>query len=96
MASCWVTVAFAESVGFPLVAKPPAGAGALATYRLDDVGMLRSWLESMLPQDGSSVPLRSEPTSSSARLSAYVEALRPHKALFDAVRPLLERIAPKK
>ena len=58
--------------------------------------MLRTWLESMLPQDGSSVPMRTEPTSSSARLSAYVEALRPHKALFDAVRPLLERIAPKK
>jgi hypothetical protein len=38
-------VAFAESVGFPLVAKPPAGAGAQATYRLDDVGTLRSWLD---------------------------------------------------
>ena len=29
---------FAEAVGFPLVAKPPAGAGAQATYRLDDHG----------------------------------------------------------
>jgi hypothetical protein len=36
--------AFADEVGFPLVAKPPAGAGAQATYRLDDGGMLRSWL----------------------------------------------------
>src|SRR5918997_1162622 len=27
--------AFAAAVGFPLVAKPPAGAGAQATYRLD-------------------------------------------------------------
>ena len=32
------------AVGFPLVAKPPAGAGAQATYRLDDADALRSWL----------------------------------------------------
>ena len=31
-------LAFADAVGFPLVAKPPAGAGAQATYRLDDAG----------------------------------------------------------
>jgi hypothetical protein len=37
-------VSFAEQVGFPLVAKPPAGAGAQATYRLDDADMLRGWL----------------------------------------------------
>ena len=36
--------AFADQVGFPLVAKPPAGAGAQATYRLDDGDMLRGWL----------------------------------------------------
>jgi Carbamoyl-phosphate synthase L chain, ATP binding domain len=36
--------AFADEVGFPLVAKPPAGAGAQATFRLDDGDMLRSWL----------------------------------------------------
>src|SRR3954467_13763391 len=35
---------FAEQVGFPLVAKPPAGAGAQSTFRLDDGDMLRSWL----------------------------------------------------
>src|SRR4051795_7658521 len=35
--------AFAERVGFPLVAKPPAGAGAQSTFRLDDVDMLRGW-----------------------------------------------------
>ena len=39
--------AFADQVGFPLVAKPPAGAGAQATYRLDDAGMLRGWLDAM-------------------------------------------------
>jgi biotin carboxylase len=40
---------FAEAVGFPLVAKPPAGAGAQATYRLDDVAALRGWLEAIPP-----------------------------------------------
>jgi hypothetical protein len=40
-------VAFADQVGFPLVAKPPAGAGAQATYRLDDGDMLRGWLGAM-------------------------------------------------
>jgi hypothetical protein len=40
-------VAFAEQVGFPLVAKPPAGAGAQSTFRLDDGGMLRGWLDAV-------------------------------------------------
>src|SRR3954471_7440556 len=35
---------FADQVGFPLVAKPPAGAGAQSTFRLDDGDMLRGWL----------------------------------------------------
>jgi hypothetical protein len=42
-------LAFAEAVGFPLVAKPPAGAGAQATYRLDDASALRGWLEAIPP-----------------------------------------------
>ncbi len=37
-------VAFADQVGFPLVAKPPDGAGAASTFRLDDGDMLRGWL----------------------------------------------------
>jgi biotin carboxylase len=41
---------FAESVGFPLVAKPPAGAGAQATYRLDDMTALRGWVEAIPPR----------------------------------------------
>jgi len=41
---------FAEAVGFPLVAKPPAGAGAQATYRLDDMTALRGWLEAIPPR----------------------------------------------
>jgi hypothetical protein len=39
--------AFADEVGFPLVAKPPAGAGAQSTYRLDDGDMLRGWLSAV-------------------------------------------------
>jgi ATP-grasp domain-containing protein len=35
---------FAAEVGFPLVVKPPAGAGAKSTFRLDDDGDLRVWL----------------------------------------------------
>jgi hypothetical protein len=42
-------VAFAEEVGFPLVAKPPAGAGAQATYRLDSVDALGGWLQAVTP-----------------------------------------------
>ncbi|HMI25863.1 MAG TPA: hypothetical protein VK594_15365, partial [Streptosporangiaceae bacterium] len=40
---------FAERVGFPLVVKPPAGAGAKSTFRLDDVGDLRAWLDTVPP-----------------------------------------------
>lgn len=43
-------LAFANEVGFPLVAKPPAGAGAQATYRLDDVHALASWLAASPPR----------------------------------------------
>ena len=39
-----------RAVGFPLVAKPPAGAGAQATYRLDDADALRSWLAAVPPR----------------------------------------------
>lgn len=36
--------AFAESVGFPLVAKPPAGAGGKSTFRIDNPGDLAELL----------------------------------------------------
>jgi ATP-grasp domain len=35
---------FARQVGFPLVVKPPAGAGAKSTFRLDDSNDLGAWL----------------------------------------------------
>jgi hypothetical protein len=40
---------FAAEAGFPLVVKPPAGAGAKSTFRLDDAGDLRAWLEAAPP-----------------------------------------------
>src|SRR5215207_3239781 len=42
-------IAFAEAAGFPLVAKPPAGAGAQATYRLDEPTALAEWLRAIPP-----------------------------------------------
>jgi hypothetical protein len=40
---------FAAEVGFPLVVKPPAGAGAKSTFRLDDPGDLTAWLDTIPP-----------------------------------------------
>ncbi len=40
---------FTERVGFPLVVKPPAGAGAKSTFRLDGPDDLRAWLEAAPP-----------------------------------------------
>jgi len=37
-------LAFAEACGFPLVVKPPAGAGARNTHRVDDKAELVNWL----------------------------------------------------
>lgn len=36
---------FAENNGFPIVVKPPAGAGAIATFRVDDLSALRRALQ---------------------------------------------------
>jgi hypothetical protein len=47
--SAAAAAAFAEQVGFPLVVKPPAGAGAKSTFRLDDADDLRVWLEAAPP-----------------------------------------------
>lgn len=44
---------FADEVGFPLVAKPPAGAGSQATYRLDGPDALAEWLHAVPPDEGS-------------------------------------------
>jgi hypothetical protein len=40
---------FTEEVGFPVVVKPPSGAGAKSTFRLDNANDLRVWLEAAPP-----------------------------------------------
>ena len=47
--SAAAALGFAEEVGFPLVVKPPAGAGAKSTFRLDDADDLHVWLEAAPP-----------------------------------------------
>ena len=42
-------VTFAERVGYPFVAKPPAGAGARNTFRVDGPDQLASWLHDAPP-----------------------------------------------
>jgi phosphoribosylaminoimidazole carboxylase (NCAIR synthetase) len=41
--------AFAEATGFPLVVKPPAGAGAIATFRVDHLAALLGALQRTAP-----------------------------------------------
>ena len=47
--SATAAAGFAKEVGFPLVVKPPAGAGAKSTFRLDDADDLRVWLDAAPP-----------------------------------------------
>jgi hypothetical protein len=42
-------LAFGEHAGFPLVVKPPAGAGARNTFRVDDRAALESYVRSISP-----------------------------------------------
>ena len=44
-------IAFGELIGFPLVVKPPAGAGAIATFRVDDMEALGGALRLTPPSD---------------------------------------------
>jgi len=47
--------AFVAERGFPVVAKPPAGAGAAATHRIDDGATLERYLERYVPRAGAPV-----------------------------------------
>ncbi len=47
----------AAGLGYPLVAKPPAGAGARSTFRLDTNSQLEAWLQADPPGDTSPVLL---------------------------------------
>jgi hypothetical protein len=77
---------------------PDAGsaAHALAVCSSPEVpAMLRAWLESILPADGSNAPAAmpgSDPDlSASARLTRCIAALAPYPHLHAAVKPLLRR-----
>lgn len=50
-------VAFAEASGFPVVVKPPAGAGAQQTYRVENMDQLRRALSGQLPTPSNPVLL---------------------------------------
>ncbi|MEO5903097.1 MAG: ATP-grasp domain-containing protein [Gemmatimonadaceae bacterium] len=45
-------LAFAASVGYPVVVKPPSGAGAIATFRADDEASLRDAISKVRPSAG--------------------------------------------
>jgi hypothetical protein len=40
---------FVAAVGLPVVVKPPSGAGARSTFRIDDEAALRTWLQAAPP-----------------------------------------------
>lgn len=50
-------VAFAEASGFPIVVKPPAGAGAQQTYRVENLDQLRRALTGQVPTPSNPVLL---------------------------------------
>lgn len=45
-------VAFATKIGFPVVVKPPAGAGSIATFKADDEAALRDAVSKAAPRHG--------------------------------------------
>jgi hypothetical protein len=49
--SAAAAVGFVDEVGFPVVVKPPAGAGARGTFRLESADQLGQWL-AVAPPDG--------------------------------------------
>lgn len=48
---------FCRRVGFPVVVKPPAGAGARNTFRVNDGAELSAWLDGDAPRPGKAVLL---------------------------------------
>ncbi len=79
---------------FAVAPDPADAAAALGQCTAPELpGVLHAWMTSMLPNDGALAPHGDDPdTSSAARLSACLAALRPYPHLFDAVRGLLTRL----
>jgi hypothetical protein len=76
---------------FAIAPDPAPAAHALSLCRAAEVpGVLRAYLESMLPADGGLTPIGD---GGGARIAACIGALRPYPHLFEAVEPLLSRIS---
>ena len=80
---------------FAIAPDPNSAARSLHICTSADLpGLLRGWLEAMLPSDGGPASTRGDPaTSSGARLAACVAALEPYPRLYEAVQPLLARLS---
>ncbi len=50
-------LAFITKVGFPVIAKPPAGAGSIATYRIDNQSILENKLTELFQHQSSDILL---------------------------------------
>jgi hypothetical protein len=78
---------------FAVAPDPGRAAAALGQCSAPELpSVLTAWLTSMLPTEGLAPPGEDPATSSAARLSACVAALRPYPNLYGAVRPLLARV----
>jgi len=73
-ATAW---AFAREVGYPLVVKPPAGAGAQATYRADDDAGLATALAGVAPEPGKEALLEEFITGDEYSFDTWCIAGRP-------------------
>ena len=81
---------------FAVTPDPLLAARALGECEAPELpGVLRAWLEAMLPPPGEEVvPAGDDPgTSGAARVAACVSSLEPYPRLYGAVRPLLSRVS---
>lgn len=69
--------AFADEVGFPLVVKPPAGAGARNTFRVDDAAQLAATLAAVPPAPDAPLLLEEFVTGEEHSFDAVVVDGRP-------------------
>jgi hypothetical protein len=78
---------------FAVAPDPARAAEALGQCSAPELpSVLHAWLTSMLPPEGLAPPGQDPATSSAARLTACLSALRPYPHLYGAVRPLAARV----
>jgi hypothetical protein len=80
---------------FAVAPDPTSAARALSLCTAPELPtVLNKWLEAMLPSDGALANPKGDPeTSSGARLTACISALKPYPQLHKAVRGLLSRLS---